>query len=140
MAAIVDKISVQLSGCLDVQLPDPGPENLYWRMGWDRVYFVLARAANLVKIGTSWRLPVRLAEIETMSPVRVELVGHVSGGAERERAYHQMFAAERSHGEWFRYTDEVRHRIDLDCMIDAWNAMNVDQRMEFLRLIEGGSK
>lgn len=107
------------------------------RMGWERVYFVLAPSAGLVKVGTTFRLPHRLAEIETMSPVPVELIGHVAGGVRREAEYHALFAEQRSHGEWFRYTDYVAHRIGLDCLLEAWSEASPTARRRFAELIRG---
>lgn len=112
-----------------------GDNTLFLRLGSNRVYFVLAPSAGLVKIGTTWRLPYRLAEIQLHSPVALTLVGHVAGGVEREGEYHAEFAAYRSHGEWFRYTQDVADRITLDCMADAWNALSVVDRKRFLDLM-----
>jgi hypothetical protein len=118
---------------------DVPAEDLRRQHGRDRVYFLLAPSVGLVKIGTTWRLADRVADLRLMSPVPLELVGHIAGDVETEAAYHLLFTAERSHGEWFRYTGRVADRLGRDCLIGAWNEAPVGARKKFLALVKGGA-
>lgn len=113
------------------------PEDPARRYGQDRVYFMLASSVGMLKIGTSYRLHQRIAELQLMSPVPLEIIGHVKGGAEREREYHEMFAVERSHGEWFRFSADVEFKVTLDCIVDAWNDLPKAGRAQFFKMIQG---
>jgi hypothetical protein len=115
-----------------LDITDGPPEDL---RGWrytPRVYFALAPIAGLVKIGTTERLADRMQELRLMSPVPLELIGHVPGGFEREQEYHRTFADARAHGEWFHYTDAVATRIGTDNLIATWNRISPASRRGFL--------
>lgn len=74
------------------------------------VYFVSA-PNGLVKIGTTRNLRTRFGGLCSMSPVPLALVGADLGGVDDEARLHRQFADDRSHGEWFRPTDDLRSRI-----------------------------
>jgi len=82
------------------------------------VYFIAASLAGLTKIGfTSHPVEHRLKALRAGSPVPLELVAWGVGGREYERAFHEMFAASWSHGEWFRNTLDLiglRDAIGID--------------------------
>lgn len=69
------------------------------------VYFV--RGGDLVKIGFSANVTQRLGDLRIGSPVKLELWHVCAGGRDLERALHERFAKDRSHGEWFRVSDEI---------------------------------
>lgn len=68
-----------------------------------RVYFLATRDRTLVKIGKT-RSPrtTRVAKIAGQSPVPVDLVCEIEGYTRVEARIHAMFAAYRTHGEWFK--------------------------------------
>lgn len=88
------------------------------------VYYM--KMGNLVKIGTSTNIAVRL---ETLHPER--LLAAEMGGYQIEAERHRRFAADRNHGEWFRVTAElaahmlcVREEFEklVGRTLDAWLA------------------
>lgn len=72
----------------------------------DHVYFAVS--GGMVKIGVSHSVTRRLHSFKTASPAPVVLVLTLPGSSALETELHQKFAAARSHGEWFRLTDELR--------------------------------
>ncbi len=77
------------------------------------VYFIAAVAMpeGPIKIGSSARPLTRLAHFQSDSPVKLELLATCSGGMKRERIYHQRFAADRLHGEWFGRSEPLERLI-----------------------------
>lgn len=73
-----------------------------------RVYFVIADDVQLVKIGTAVDPVKRLQGIQAHSPIPVRLYGHIPGGLQVERWCQFRCFEDRSHFEWFRWTDRVR--------------------------------
>ncbi len=72
-----------------------------------RVYFVLARRTNLVKIGVSDDPRSRLSALQTGSPIKLEIVAEMPGDERYERVLHESFAEYRIHGEWFRFVGRL---------------------------------
>ena len=68
------------------------------------IYVIEARG-GFIKIGCSERPTDRLAIIRTHSPLPTRLLAVWPGHQAAERALHDRFAAQRSHGEWFRVED-----------------------------------
>ncbi len=67
------------------------------------VYFIAAPTACMTKIGfTRHAVEHRLRALRAGSPVHLEVMAWAAGGREYERALHEMFAEDWSHGEWFR--------------------------------------
>ncbi|MEV4784047.1 GIY-YIG nuclease family protein [Streptomyces tuirus] len=75
----------------------------------DEVVYVLGTPGNsTVKIGRTTNLAKRVAEIQRMSPVPLDVLWTHPGGHELETRLHRHFADLRSHGEWFAFrTDPV---------------------------------
>lgn len=66
------------------------------------VYFIEAEN-GLIKIGVSDDPVGRLAQIKTMSPLPLKLLGLIPGAGDvGEAEFHRRFADDREHGEWFR--------------------------------------
>lgn len=72
-------------------------------MSEECVYVLGTPGSNVVKIGRTTNLKKRLADIQRMSPVPLEVLWTHPGGFELESALHRRFANIRSHGEWFRF-------------------------------------
>lgn len=70
------------------------------------VYLVGTRQARPVKIGVASVVEVRIAELQTGSPLPLYLIWKTRGGQSLERDLHQRFAPYRIHGEWFDFGDE----------------------------------
>ena len=70
------------------------------------VYVIGSPGMNIVKIGWTTNLSQRIAAIRTMSPVPLDILWSTPACDGMEYGLHGHFAALRSHGEWFRFTDE----------------------------------
>lgn len=85
------------------------------------VYFALAADLGKVKIGTSRWPDIRIREIQTCCPVRVEYVFFLEGGRPMERHVHRLFQHLRCRGEWFSYTDEIQRFMAAVDVVEATN-------------------
>lgn len=72
------------------------------------IYFIRCTVTGLVKIGytSQERIADRLQQLKVGSPTRLEVLGAQHGSPQVEHALHAFYDAKRSHGEWFRLTDE----------------------------------
>lgn len=77
--------------------------------GESAVYFIAVR--GFIKIGWSenWRL--RLSNIQTSNPDRVEVLLVIGRPKIFEKTMHGIFAEHRANGEWFRDCPEIRNYI-----------------------------
>jgi hypothetical protein len=66
----------------------------------ERVYVIGSPGSSTVKIGRTVDLKKRLAEIQRMSPVPLEVLWSTPGGHELETHLHRHLRPSRSHGEW----------------------------------------
>ncbi|MFJ8855661.1 GIY-YIG nuclease family protein [Streptomyces sp. NPDC102437] len=66
-----------------------------------RVYLIGSAASTLVKIGWSDNPERRLRDLQTGSPLPLQLLAVFEGGAVVEAKLHRRFADKRRHGEWF---------------------------------------
>lgn len=66
---------------------------------------------GLIKIGFSYNPQERLKSLQLGSPITLRVLATAPGGAARERAYHEQFAAMRVRGEWFERTPEIEFEI-----------------------------
>lgn len=77
------------------------------------VYFLAADSLGMVKIGTTRNLEQRLMDIRISCPVPIRVVYQRPGGHRMETEFHRRFAAQWSHGEWFRMEGELRDFLDV---------------------------
>jgi hypothetical protein len=73
------------------------------------VYFI--RQQDKIKIGYSKNVDARLRQLQTSSPVKLELVGYIEGDQETEKQLHELFDDYRLSGEWFSYSEEIQDHI-----------------------------
>jgi len=79
-----------------------------------RVYFI-GEAAALglpVKIGFTGQLDKRLRQLRAHSPYRLHVLAATPGDQDDEWDYHQRFASERIHGEWFIANEAILAEIE----------------------------
>jgi hypothetical protein len=76
------------------------------------VYFIEAPAVGVMKIGVTGDLGRRFKVMSDGSPTPLVVVCSFAGTARQESALHTRFLASRSHGEWFRISDEMRALVD----------------------------
>lgn len=76
------------------------------------IYFIQAENGH-IKIGFTdgEDANVRLATLQTGSPVLLKLLGTIEGTVEHEKDLHRRFAAHRVHGEWFQAIPELLELI-----------------------------
>ncbi|MFH8483578.1 GIY-YIG nuclease family protein [Streptomyces sp. NPDC018055] len=65
------------------------------------IYLIGTPGISTVKIGRTVNLSARLAKIQNMCPVPLQILFSAPGGPACEAALHAAFADKRSHGEWF---------------------------------------
>jgi hypothetical protein len=70
------------------------------------VYFI--EGSGLIKIGYTENLRIRLASLQTGSPVKLNLLASIPGDKLKETELHTRFAADRRHGEWFAFSAEIK--------------------------------
>ncbi len=73
------------------------------------IYFVAAEGLGHIKIGYTGGedVGVRLADLQTASPVPLKLLSTIPGTMEDEKDLHRRFASARVCGEWFKPTNEL---------------------------------
>lgn len=80
-----------------------------------RLYFISAHPEDMsdapIKIGISFHPEARLAEMQRHSPARLVFLRVRQGGRAAERRYHEQFAADRLHGEWFKRSEPLMDLI-----------------------------
>lgn len=74
------------------------------------VYF--AYCAGRIKIGYSADALARMGSFTTHAPYPVTLLLTIGGSPEDEKDYHEMFAEERRHNEWFHLSFELRDFLE----------------------------
>lgn len=65
-----------------------------------------------IKIGCARSVQQRLAQLNNMSPIPLELIASVAGTTATERKIHREFANQHSHGEWFNASETLTAFID----------------------------
>ncbi|MBN9007259.1 MAG: GIY-YIG nuclease family protein [Rhizobiales bacterium] len=76
-----------------------------------KMYFIFCETTQSIKCGIATSTYKRLFCLQTGSPTILRLVAEIEGDRERERAVHRRLTHFRRHGEWFRYTNDVREII-----------------------------
>lgn len=97
----------------------PAPE-LKEKRSFGYVYLVQA-ALGQYKIGTSLADPRRVAQLQTGSPVELEVVNHFPAmdAKQAESALHKRFLHRQVRSEWFALTESDVAAI---CAITQWSA------------------
>jgi hypothetical protein len=93
------------------------------------VYFVEGVGSGLIKIGITDRLVDRLVALRVNSPMPVVLLLSIRATRRQERALQHRFAADHSHGEWFR-ADGVG---DLRSLVERFRSMSQSEISAVLR-------
>lgn len=96
------------------------------------VYFIGHTEGDIVKIGRTIGTVIRrLDELRRMSPRPESLIVRAAIPADSkedlfnsERALHELFAAERKHGEWFEHT--TRLEVGIATAIACWGVPGKD--------------
>jgi|SRR5271157_512113 len=75
-------------------------------------YFAQAVQTELIKIGHAGDVEQRLRGLRNIIPDELKLLGVVSEKRYCEATIHQMFALERTHGEWFKPSKRLMKFIE----------------------------
>lgn len=81
------------------------------------IYFVYS--CGRIKIGYTSELASRMSQFGTHSPMPPILLLTIGANEHDEVAYHEMFAADRMHREWFHLSYELRDFLDSKFEPDA---------------------
>jgi hypothetical protein len=71
------------------------------------IYFVQVKPDGLIKIGTTIRLSVRLAQLQIEHGAKFTVLGILDGSYADESALHRQFLSLRQQGEWFDPAPEL---------------------------------
>jgi len=77
-----------------------------------KIYFVLCKEAQVVKIGISNDVKKRLDSLQTAKTFKLELLKFTEGDRNLEQKIHEQFKHLRVNGEWFSYSEELSKFID----------------------------
>ncbi|GAA0082952.1 hypothetical protein UT300006_35820 [Clostridium sp. CTA-6] len=78
------------------------------------VYFILDTSANIVKIGFTRNLQMRIKQLET-SNCNLKLIHKIENcSMDYEQSLHKFFEMERIKNEWFQYGDSIKQWIKRD--------------------------
>jgi hypothetical protein len=66
------------------------------------IYFIRDTGTGAIKIGYSKNPKNRLGGLQSATPSKLVLLGHIQGGLEHEAAFHELFKRYHLHGEWFK--------------------------------------
>lgn len=86
----------------------------------DHAGVYVVRVADFVKIGSTSNIEQRVADIQTCSPFKVELMAVLSQDKSHERLFHRMFEKHHVRGEWFHLRGEVIDAILISRRYDSW--------------------
>lgn len=96
----------------------------------ERVYVIGTPGSRTVKIGRSIHLTKRLAEIQRMSPVPLEVLWSHPGGSDLETNLHRQFSALRVHGEWFAFSNDPVHLVRSATEEEPWSRPRVSLKKQ----------
>lgn len=77
-----------------------------------KIYFVLCKEAQAIKIGVTNDVKKRFDSLQTANPFKLELLKFIEGKRNQEREIHQKFKHLNINGEWFTYSDELSNFIN----------------------------
>lgn len=97
----------------------PEPERTSPKAG-EVVYVLGTPGTNTVKIGRTIDLTKRMADIQRMSPVPLEVLWTHPGGCDLESKLHRQFSALRTHGEWFTFGSDPAATISWAVREKPW--------------------
>lgn len=77
-----------------------------------RVYFIQVEIVHLIKVGVASNLQKRILAIRVGCPLRLQLLAHMPGDEDIERALHRKLATHRVQGEWFEPHADVMAEVE----------------------------
>lgn len=108
-----------------------------------KVYVLWAEGTDRFKIGyTADPIKKRCSAIDYMSPIPLRVVAVALGDRTRERALHSALHEFRTHGEWFRLTEDAAWWLFEQCGVnveEARAAKPTDEDLAMLAVYRGNS-
>ena len=80
------------------------------------IYFL--KANDRIKIGFANDPSQRIPSIQTSSPFDLEVLLIIEGNYDKERELHQKFQEFRKSGEWFDFSEPIKHFISINSRED----------------------
>lgn len=96
------------------------------------VYAVQPVGGGNIKFGQALNPKTRFSSLQVGSPVKLELLGHSFLPVEVECRIHIHLAEDRSHGEWFLPTTEVRIIAEL---LTSQRNMDLVKRVQLFEIL-----
>lgn len=94
----------------------------------DQVYVIGTSDSSVAKIGVSNAPQRRLRQIQSMSPLRLQVLWACPGSYDLEAALHAHFNVYRSHGEWFDFRGLDPVKVVQDALPNVRNGVPVKPR------------
>jgi T5orf172 domain len=86
------------------------------------IYFIEDPVKHLIKIGTTIRLSVRLAQLRSKHGPGLQVLGVTAGSYADERVLHDRFRLLREDGEWFKVHEILTDFIEREAQ--PWDGMD----------------
>lgn len=78
------------------------------------IYFLLSEKHDAVKIGfTRGSMEKRMKYFSTVCPYDYDVLKVIEGTMVEEHQLHKRFVKDKIRGEWFHYSDDLKHFIDM---------------------------
>lgn len=108
------------------------------------IYFVRNPETDLVKIGKTGNFSSRYASLCREAGCKLEVLLTLDG-EDTERKLHEIFSKDKAHGEWFRFSDQLKdvikrskksRRLSISEEKEGFEGSTVDELLSHLRKIE----
>lgn len=76
------------------------------------IYFIQAKGTNLVKIGYTDNVKLRLSNLQVSCPHRLIIMKTIDGSFAFESSFHRVFSKDHIRGEWFSWSLKLQQFID----------------------------
>jgi len=83
------------------------------------IYFIQSDVGGPIKIGHAKNPQARLSDLQIGSPVRLRIIGTISGDEKKEKELHSNFSDEHLYGEWFYPSDALISFLEINGHISA---------------------
>jgi DNA-binding XRE family transcriptional regulator len=80
--------------------------------------YLISHEYQFVKIGYTKNINKRLKQLQTSSPVKLEVLHLIDGNVTLEKELHLLFKDLRTSGEWFKFDNSIlEYFIDKECLL-----------------------
>jgi hypothetical protein len=82
------------------------------------IYIISCDDIKTCKIGFSKTPELRLQQLQTANPYKLEIVYVENGDSQKEKYYHSLFKDFKMEGEWFEYNDEIKNYFNISSLFN----------------------